>query len=432
MRLGDLMIRNVASPYGAMAASLLLFLVAIVFPPPLYSSYVQEPDLMFLEPASFVFFIMCTLGFLSGLLLVDFLFPVRGFRYENIETRISSTWFILLPLIAGVALTVLSIVLLLRNNTTILELLFELQGEPLKSAGGIEAEGTIVQATPALMGIVWWAIWRKDQLRIRGWRRFTVHFTIVIATLTMVVWSVLMLTRGELLPILMGIVILLLLRRLIQGKLKPASILAFAVICIASIAALFASFSVLRGQNDLHTITGGILGYTIAPYNRLAAILDGRLRYPFAGKGLYFSGFVSFNRTFNDLFHINQLFSWPDFNTVWQSEFGAVDAAGLNGQLIFSGTFGYIFSELGWLSPLLLFIYGLVIGWTWRSMKLGKTVGIVLYPWCAYFILLWFGSNSLLEPTAVVLVLVVIVLGLYEFLLVRCSVKVAQEGGGSQ
>jgi hypothetical protein len=416
MRFRNLVIRNIVSPYGMTAAALLLFLVALMFPPSLYSSYIQEPDFMFFDPASLVFFLLCTLGFLLGLKLVDFLFPVHGFRYEKRETRFSPMWFILLPLIAGTALTVFSIVLLLRNNNYLLQLLLTAEGGQLRDPG---AQDTIVQATPALMGIVWWAIWRKDQFNIRGWRRSALHSAIVLATLSMVMWCVLMLTRGQLMPILAGIAILLLLRCFIEGKLTPAFILRFAAICTGSIVALFASFSMLRGAADLDTIISNILGYTIAPYNRLAAILDGRLRYPFAGKGLYFSGFVSSNRAFNALFHINQIFSWPDFNTVWQSEFGAVAAAGLNGNLIFAGTFGYIFFELGWLSPLLLFIYGLAAGWAWRSLKLGKTAGIVLYPWCAYFVLSWFGTNSLLEPTAVVLLLDVIVLGLYEALLVR-------------
>src|SRR5258707_427502 len=237
MRFRDLVIRNNASPYGMTAAALLLFLVAFVFPPALYSSYIQEPDLMFLDPASLVFFLMCTLGFLLGLILVDFIFPVHGFRYERWKTRVSPVWFILL-----------------------------------------------------------------------------------------------------------------LLRRLIDGKLRPLSVLKFGAFFAAAIGALFVSFSMLRGSAGPDALVGDILGYTIAAYNRLAAVLDGRLRYPFSGKGLYLSGFVAFNNTFNKIFHVNQLFSWPDFDTVWRSEFSAVSSAGLNARLIWSGTFGYAFSDLKWAS----------------------------------------------------------------------------------
>ena len=427
MRFRDLVIRNNASPYGMTAAALLLFLVAFVFPPALYSSHIQEPDFMFLDPASLVFFLLCTLGFLLGLMLVDFISPVHGFRYEKKETRVSPMWFILLPLIASTTLAVLSIILLLRNNDYLLQLVLAAEGEQIKSVGGIELEGTIVQSTPALMGVIWWAIWRKDQLHIRGWRRFAVHSSIILATLAMLTSSTLSLARGDVMPMFTGIVILFLLRKLIAGKLKPLSALKFAAFFAGSIGALFVSFSMLRGSTGPDVLIGDILGYTIAAYNRLAAVLDGRLRYPFSGRGLYISGFVAFNNTFNKIFHVNQLFSWPDFDTVWRSEFEAVSSAGLNGRLIWSGAFGYAFSDLRWAAPLLIFIYGLVTGWAWRLLKLGKTAGIVLYPWCAFCVLFWFGTNYLLDPRAVVLLLVAAALGLYEMLFVRAPVEIVKK-----
>ena len=427
MRFRDLVIRNNASPYGMTAAALLLFLVAFVFPPALYSSYIQEPDLMFLDPASLVFFLMCTLGFLLGLILVDFIFPVHGFRYERWKTRVSPVWFILLPLIAGTTLAVVSTVILLCNNDYLLQLVLAAEGEQIKSVGGIDLEGTIVQSTPALMGIVWWAIWRKDQLHMRGWPRFAVQSSIILATLAMLASSTLSLSRGDVMPMFAGIVILLLLRRLIDGKLRPLSVLKFGAFFAAAIGALFVSFSMLRGSAGPDALIGDILGYTIAAYNRLAAVLDGRLRYPFSGKGLYLSGFVAFNNTFNKIFHVNQLFSWPDFDTVWRSEFSAVSSAGLNARLIWSGTFGYAFSDLKWASPLLLVIYGLITGWAWRLLKLGKTVGIVLYPWCAFCVLFWFGTNYLLDPRAIVLLLVATALSLYELLFVSASVEIVKK-----
>jgi len=382
---------------------------------------------MFLDPASLVFFLMCTLGFLLGLILVDFIFPVHGFRYERWKTRVSPVWFILLPLIAGTTLAVVSTVILLCNNDYLLQLVLAAEGEQIKSVGGIDLEGTIVQSTPALMGIVWWAIWRKDQLHMRGWPRFAVQSSIILATLAMLASSTLSLSRGDVMPMFAGIVILLLLRRLIDGTLRPLSILKFAAFFAGAIGALFVSFSMLRGSAGPDALIGDILGYTIAAYNRLAAVLDGRLRYPFSGKGLYLSGFVAFNNTFNKIFHVNQLFSWPDFDTVWRSEFSAVSSAGLNARLIWSGTFGYAFSDLKWASPLLLVIYGLITGWAWRLLKLGKTAGIVLYPWCAFCVLFWFGTNYLLDPRAIVLLLVATALSLYELLFVSASVEIVKQ-----
>jgi hypothetical protein len=254
-----------------------------------------------------------------------------------------------------------------------------------------------------------------------------VNSSSILATLTVLASSTLSLARGDVMPLFAGIVILFLLRRLIDGKLKPLSALKFAAFFASSIGVLFVSFSMLRGSDGPNALIGDILGYTIASYNRLAAVLDGRLRYPFSGRGLYISGFVAFNNTFNKIFHVNQLFSWPDFDTVWRSEFGAVSSAGLDGRLVWSGAFGYAFSDLKWASPLLLFIYGLLTGWAWRLLKLGKTAGIMLYPWCAFCVLFWFGTNYLLDPRAVVLLLVATALGLYELLFVSASVEIVKK-----
>jgi hypothetical protein len=419
VRFRDLLIRNVASPYGIAVASFLVFCVAFVFPPGLYSSYLKERDLMFLDSASFVFFLMCTLGFLLGLFLIDFLAPVHGFKYEKRETRISPLLFILLPVVAGTATVVLSIVILLRNNAFLLALVLSGQGVLMHSEVGIQVEGTLVQACPAVMGIVWWALWRKDQFSFRGWRRFAVHFGISVAVLSLLVLESLKLTRGEMMPVIAGVAVVLLLRRLVEGKLTLVSFLRFAAFFAISIVGTFTAVSALRGVADRGTLVSNVLGYTVAPYNRMAAVLDGRIYYPFSGRGYYISTFASYNHTFNRIFHANEIFGWPDVDADQRSQFNAVAAAGLNGDLIWPGAFGYIFSELKWLSPLLLIIYGLLTGWMWRLLRLGKTTGILLYPWCAFCILFWFGVNYLLDTQPVVLLIDAIGLVLYETLFIR-------------
>jgi hypothetical protein len=419
MRFREHVIRNIASPYGLTVASLLFFLAAWAFPPALYSSYTQEPDLMFLDPASLLFFLLCVLGFVLGMRLIDFFFPVGPLTRGKIEVSISPMWFILLPVIAGTALTVLSNILLLRNNVNLLELLMSAQGAQIKNEGGLDTVGSVGLASVGLMGIVWWAMWRKHQLNIRGWRSLAVQLALIVATGAMLVSATLKMGRGEFMPILAGIAVLFLLGELAERRLTPTSIFRYIVAFVILIVGSFAAFSRLRGAFDLWSLVSDLLGYTISSYNRLAAILDGRMRYPFAGRGIYLSPFVSFNETFNHLFRINSLLGWPDFMTSWRSEFGAVSEAGLNSNLIWCGTFGYIFSDLGWFSPLMLFLYGLMTGCAWRSLKLGRIAGMVLYPWLAFCILFWFGTNFLLDTKGVVLVLDVIVLGLYEWVLVR-------------
>jgi hypothetical protein len=419
MRFRDLLLRHIASPYGLTAASLLLFLFAWVFPPGTYSSYLREPDLMFLDPASLLYFLLCASGFLVGLMIVDFCFPVTGFARGRMELRVSPMWFLLLPLIAGTVLTIISIVLLLRSNANLLELLLTAQGGQLKAVGGFETSGTLGLASVALMGIVWWASWRKHQLNLSGWRRFAVQIVTLLATGSMLAAATLKLARGDLMPILAGAGILFVLSEIVEGRLTAASVLRYSAAFVALIVALFVGVSLLRGNVDADSVIGDLFGYTIASYNRMAAILDGRMHYPFAGQGMYISSFAAFNDTFNTLLPLNKLLAWPDFTTAWQSEFASVSTAGLNAGFIWSGTFGYVFSDMGWMSPFLLFAYGLMTGWVWRSLKLGRTAGIVLYPWFAFCILFWFGTNYLLDTKVVVLLVDAVILGLYELLFVR-------------
>ena len=103
----------------------------------------------------------------------------------------------------------------------------------------------------------------------------------------------------------------------------------------------------------------------------------------------------------------------------WQSEFGAMGPAGLSENAIWTGTFGYIYADIGWFAPLFVFFEGVLCGVVWRSIKLGRPLGIVLYPWFAFCILFWFGMNSLLENKLLPLVLDVIGLSLYELLCLR-------------
>lgn len=413
MRARDIAIRNLASPYGLTAASVLLFLFAYFFPPGLYSHYLPEPDYIFLDPASLLFFVLCAFAFVMGVLIVDYGFYLPEPISLKREVCISPMYFILSPLFIGTLFCLYATYCLLRDNRQIIGLLLALQASDLKEEG-MEISGPISQATPLLMGVVWWALARKNELSLPRGQRRIVGLSIGFAFVTLLLSTTLMVARSELMPVLAGVAVVLLVTKLRNGNLTPA--LAFkSIIGLSGFAVLlFVGISVLRGLDSVDSAISNILGYSFASYNRLAAILAGDLRYPYAGRGLYISAFASFNRTFNHIFHLNRFLDWPDFETVWRSEFGAVSAAGLDGRLIWSGSFGYIFSDLGWFSPLLLFVYGLATGWAWRQMKLGTVAGIVLYPWCAFCILFWFGTNFLLDPKAVDLLALFVLLALYE------------------
>ena len=167
----------------------------------------------------------------------------------------------------------------------------------------------------------------------------------------------------------------------------------------------------------MQTFFANVIGYTLASYNRMAAVVHGRIRYEYGGQGTYLINFLGFNNMLNRIIPIAKTLRWPDYYDWWQSEFTTVADAGLNGSYIWSGTFGYIFGDLGWLSPLWLFAQGVLFGYLWTAMRRGTLAGLLLYPWAAASILFWFTTNSFVENDLTVFLLEALMVACYEGLL---------------
>ena len=59
------LVRYLVSPYGLALISCGVFMAAVLFPPRLYSSVMEEPNYMFLDPASVWFFHEAGLDYVS-------------------------------------------------------------------------------------------------------------------------------------------------------------------------------------------------------------------------------------------------------------------------------------------------------------------------------------------------------------------------------
>jgi hypothetical protein len=398
------------SPYGLAFASTLVFLLAWLTPPDYYSNIVGEKDLVFLEPTSFLLFILCVAAFLAGVAAIDIFFPAATPPMARMRVRFSPLLFLLLPLLIGLLVTFQAIALLLRDNPDIFDLIIAQQGSQLKE--NLDIHQPLGLASIWLLGICWWASWRRDQLELdRRWKRWLVTSTIAIGILAILAYSALKLGRGEFMPVMTGTVLLYLLRRQALGRLSRLSFLRTALVSASLLVVTFLLFSSVRGAEDP---LADIVRYTVTSYNRLAALVTGRMHYPHAGSGVYFSSFLSFNATLNQLVPIREVFHWPTFQEVWDSEFTSTWQAGLDGYVIWSGTFGYLYSDFGWFSPLVLVLHGLVCGGLWRSVRQGHIAGILLCPWCGFCILFWFGTNFFFDTKMVVLALASAMLVGYE------------------
>jgi hypothetical protein len=402
------------SPYGLALVSSAIFLLAWLFPPSAYSAYMEEPDYIFLNVTALALYSVCVMAFLLGVWLIDLFFPVGGLRDEKLVYRLSPVTFILVPLSLGLIFSVLSNVIIIRSTPDLLRLLLEQGGAELKTE--LQFQTPLGLAGVYLIGIVWWATWRCDQLDLRGGQRRMVKLFQYLATASVVLTTILKLVRGELMPVITGVAIIYLLRKSVHVRKQGAFAFKFFVIFASSVLVLFLLASFVRGTTNL---TKDVFAYTIASYDRLAALLSGRLRYPYGGRGIYLFSFLGYNNMLNMIVPFRDILHWPSFMEYWQSEFRAMGPAGLSENAIWTGTFGYIYADIGWFAPLFVFFEGVLCGVVWRSIKLGRPLGIVLYPWFAFCILFWFGMNSLLENKLLPLVLDVIGLSLYELLCLR-------------
>lgn len=397
-----------------------IFLFACLLPPSIYARYMHEPDLMFLNPVAILFYTLCVACFLAGVWFIGWLFPSAPFVDRTLLPKVPPAVFLLIPLILCVLFTATAIVLLVRNNPLAILLLTSQNGNLLAPGGdaSLELHGTMIISILFVPGVLWWSVWRSHQFGI-AWRgRLMVKLVQLLAAVEVFIFTSLILSKHEVTVLVTGLAIGYLIRKMLSKRLNWDLVGRTALIFALGGSLVFFFVTFLRGASDPATEISTFAGYIIAPYNRLSALLNGALHFEYSGRGIYFSSFLSFNNLVNQFIPFRRVLNLPDFYNWWLSEFVCVGRAGLNSSLIFFGTFGELFVELRWLTPLYLCFYGLLYGLMWRWMIAGRLIGIILYPYFGYCVLLWFSTNGLFDQDLVVLILDAILLAAYEFLLV--------------
>lgn len=410
-------LQNLVSPYGLAGISSLFFLASWLCPPSLYTSVMHERDFLFLNPQVFSFYGLCVSGFILGV----WISCPHGVRLspQKLSPRVPVIVFLCLPLSLGLIDTAWALLRTLKQSPNLLLLIAAQQAAALKAGNSFVTGEPLASTAPILVGLTWWTLWRHWQIRLAGWRAHVVRLIILIAICLVIGSSIILVSRNLIMEFSAGIALLFVVHREAEGRLSWRFVLYIAGLFVACIATLFGVFSFLRGTSSFDAQLYLLLGYSSASYNRLAALLAGVLYYPFSGHGLYLSSLASFNDSLHRLIPLDRIFHWPDFHDEWVSEFGAVERAGLDGSLVFLSAFGFIFCDLGWLSPLWLLMYGLAYGVIWRAMRRSSVLGIVVYPFFGFCILFWFGTNLLLDSSLVPFLKYAIYLSIYEKLVLR-------------
>jgi len=411
-----LIIRHLVSPYGIAIVPYLFFLFAWSFPPNVYTHYIREPDLMYHNPAVLLFYTLCVAAFLVGVRVAP---QFRSnapdaISLPRIQLRFGSPLvYLLVPLILA-AVPCLIFVGLISSGMNFIGMLMSQQGDAIKqvnSTGGLGGSDFWGSTLFLLTGVLWWSAFRASQLKLSGTSRrlfgavFAASFVIdVLACLGTF-------DRTNLMPLLAGLIVVYLFFKTRSGDVKLARLLLVALASVLGILAVFVALQFARGASHIDALITSMLGYTIVSYNRLAALVIGVMHYLYQGKGAYVVAFLTENDRFAAL---RDQMGLPNFFVLWLSEFGSLSASGLNSNFNWASVFGYLYSDLGWWTPVYMAVAGVFAGSLWSRFRAGTTFGLVFYPWMAFWILFWFGWNLLLDARGVVLLETCVLLFLYD------------------
>jgi hypothetical protein len=405
-------LEQLVAPKSLAMFSLVIFLLAWLFPPALYTNYLVEPDLVFLDGASIIYYLLCVVGFVAGVVFIDHFFPARSPVVHEVQSKVPGILFLLVPLLAAMLFTVASCILTIKEYPGVVLALLSESGEDIKNSP-LSLHTPLGLANTYLLGILWWVIWRSGELQLGKKSRILLGATVSLALLLCLIAATFKVSRFEVMLPIATTAVVYGTKEAHRRNVSRLRVLGYCAAFCAGMISIFVLFAAIRG-GDTDSFLRTIIGYTLASYNRMCAVVHGRIRYEFGGHGVYLFTFLGFNNALNKIIPFARIFKWPDYYDWWQSEFTTTWNAGLNGNFIWSGTFGYMFADLGWFSPLWLLGEGALIGLLWRRMRRGATSGLLLYPWAASSIIFWFTTNGFVENDATVFVLELVMLSIYE------------------
>ena len=420
-----LTIRNLVSPYGLAMIAYLVFLFAWFFPPGLYTQYVHETDLMFFDSLTLVFYTACIAAFLVGVRASRYLgASTPGDNERHVSVR-SPLLYLLLPLTASAAAGAIYLIKV-GAKINFIALLATAQGGVIKAASGAGqmSEGRWDESIPLLTVLLWWSLFRAMQLGLKGARKVIFYLIFLLCLAVGIFIGVATVNRADLMPIILGTLVVYIYPKTRTANTKVIRLALMGAVSSVVAVATFLFLSFLRGALGVTLLITSLLGYTIVSYNRLAALLAGVMHYAYEGHGVYLVPAFLSDEKVNYVFQLADRFGWPSSLALFQTEFLSTSAAGLNPAFIWAGAFGYVYSDLGWWTPLYWCLIGALAGWLWSKFCASRTVGLVLYPWISFTILMWCGGNFIFRTNFIQYCEFVVVLHIYDKLFLRRSSEV--------
>jgi len=392
--------------------NLLLFAVIFVLPPELYSKIMNEPDYSFLNIESLVFILSCDLAFYLGYILYSPLVTKHS-RY-NLGSAVVSNTFIVLPLVPFMFLTAVSVVEIIKAYPQLLYVLGSPSAQQVRADVGTQ-QNVMSGAPIILTGMIWWAIFRMRCSEIILQKKMrSVRVVIVISVVLVAISFIIRMSRMQLLPLIIGLLINYKYAEYVTLRQSRTNLSRSIVVIIVGGLLIFITLSLIRGYNNWQDIAQQIFAYGPASYNRLSAILSGRLHFYGQETGIYVSSFQGQIPLLKHFINVYHLLGQPSLNTAWLRTFNDVGNAGLNADYTFPTVYGAIYSFFGIWSPIYFFGFGIFFKQIVHSINSEKIFGIVYFPFIIFSLLFLFGWNFMLSYNFIVLLITVFILFLYK------------------
>jgi hypothetical protein len=237
-----------------------------------------------------------------------------------------------------------------------------------------------------VIGIEFWLLYKfytfqADLNYFKKFRDFKyLKVSIVVSLVLFIISNIITVNRPSLMIFLIGWFV-------IYSYFKKGSTFHRVIKLFITIVLIFAITSILRwagssSENLTDVVLGKLLGYTVADFNRLALIIEGKLSYVDAGvpRIFYILPILRIPLTNIEFFNIRELSPLS---------LSAVDSAGLNSDYNMATLFGGIYQSIGVATPIYFTVLGFIGRRIYISFKKGKTFGIMLYPLFYASVALW-------------------------------------------
>lgn len=411
------------SPSSFMLLAALIALFAHAIPASVYEYHLREPFLLSRSWLGLVFYLICIFLLFIGANARAMLSRPAIFLTDLPPFPRRFGLFMLGCIWAAIALNFYSLSVIIGNTPGLLDMLFQGRANEIKSS--LDTTGALSQAQPMLIAILTWFLYRYLQAgRYFSllFRRFLIGSFLLGFALAAAI-STVKLARYEIIPLILQSAIVFGVFTLAQKN--RVSIRFFLQILAAFAAAItvFMFFSHLRDTGGSQSALQSLLGYSVASFNRLQSVLDGTLNYSYGGTGVYGLRFLAHIPLLHNIVDIGAILGMPDTTTAWRQEFIDMGASGLNPALIWLTAPGYLYVDFGLLSLLIVFCMGFLFQSAWIGFVRGGAVGVIMFPFMATSIALWFTSNLLTSPSLVTLLGTGLALAMCERVWLRRTIR---------